>query len=392
MVLPQATVMIIGSLNMDSIYQIPSHIRPHDHIKPKGITMSGGHGGNQAVACRRMSRHKQVERRASIGSTQERRQSNADAHDIDISVYMVGMVGDDKDGLRIKEDLKRNGVNIDNVKTTDKESTGTAHITVDRSGEAIVISDSKANDKVTPDIIPDLSPPLDLLLLQLEIPIETVQRAIQLARDQQPPIPVILNAAPAPDPSTQIPRDLYRVDYLIVNAQQACKLRGHGNKDAKARKPLDFGVDCRHFHHEGARCVIITLGERGAIASEVERHRSNRVKITHHPALQIPEGVKDETGASDAFIGAFAVEILRQKKSGEKEDVVKAMEWGIMAGAIAVSSLGSLESVPWRSEVLERERDGFDGVVVDDLVEGSGSLRLSNGTVGGRECVDIDWL
>ncbi|KAF8855337.1 Ribokinase-like protein [Acephala macrosclerotiorum] len=190
MVLPQATVMIIGSLNMDSIYQIPSHIRPHDHIKPKGITMSGGHGGNQAVACRRMSRYKPVERRASIG--------------------IHGRHGrDDKDGLRIKEDLKRNGVNIDKVKATDKESTGTAHITVDRSGEAIVISDSKANDKVTPDIIPDLSPPLDLLLLQLEIPIETVQRAIQLARDQQPPIPVILNAAPAPDPSTQIPRDLY---------------------------------------------------------------------------------------------------------------------------------------------------------------------------------------
>ncbi|CZR64506.1 uncharacterized protein PAC_14404 [Phialocephala subalpina] len=395
MVLPQATIMIVGSLHMDSIYQVHNHIRPHDHVNPKGITMPGGHGGNQAVACRRMSRHKPVEGQASVGPIHER-QSNADAHDIEISVYMVGMVGNDKDGLRVKEALTLNGVNIDDVKTTDEESTGTAHITVDRFGEAIVISDAKANDKLTSDIIPDLSQPLHLLLVQLEVPIETTQYVIQLAREQQPPVPVILNPAPAPDPGTQIPRDLYQVDYLIVNAQQACKLRGHGNKDAKARKPLDFEADCRHFHHEGARCVIITLGERGAIASEVERHRSNRVKITHHPALQIQEGVKDETGASDAFIGAFAVEILRQKKSGEKEDVVKAMEWGIMAGACAVAKLGSLESVPWRDEVLEREgrEDGFDGVVVDSLVEGSVGLRVSNrgGNAGGGggESVDID--
>ncbi|KAK4216881.1 Ribokinase-like protein [Rhypophila decipiens] len=331
---------------MDYIALVPAHAQKNRHVHVHGensLTMPGGHGLNQAIACVRMSHYKRDES------------------------ALVGMVGEVDEHL-LRTELRSHGIDIMHLRTTD-EKTGAAHISVDPYGDSIVESHAYANDRLRPEHIPPLEDAStgrrpDLLLVQLEIPVDTVQHAVKLAREADPPIPVILN--PAPD-NTPVPEDLWAVDHLIMNAGRADELcRGssfYSNLGTGSRKPGEYWDDASHFHDLGARCVIITMGQNGAIGSVRERHRKSRRRRFDSGALVAStpgSAVKDTTGASDAFIGAYAVEILRQMKAGEEEDISRAMEMGIKAGGLAVRDVGSMRSIPWRDEVMTMEFDGVD--------------------------------
>ncbi|KAM7212708.1 Ribokinase-like protein [Rhypophila decipiens] len=417
-------ITIVGSVNMDYIALVPAHAQKNRHVHVHGensLTMPGGHGLNQAIACVRMSHYKRDESAVSNeppSSSSSRPPPKRDhvrnellagtssiapppiplaPHDIDVSVKLVGMVGE-VDGHLIRTELRSHGIDIMHLRTTD-EKTGAAHISVDPYGDSIVESHAYANDRLRPEHIPPLEDAStgrrpDLLLVQLEIPVDTVQHAVKLAREADPAIPVILN--PAPD-NTPVPEDLWAVDHLIMNAGRADELcRGSSfysfgsagsrkrnnlsgrpnnvtttttatsasrNLGTGSRKPEDYWDDASHFHDLGARCVIITMGQNGAIGSVRERHRKSRRRRFDSGALVAStpgSAVKDTTGASDAFIGAYAVEILRQMKAGEEEDISRAMEMGIKAGGLAVRHVGSMRSIPWRDEVMTMEFDGVD--------------------------------
>ncbi|KAK3389738.1 Ribokinase-like protein [Podospora didyma] len=175
-------------------------------------------------------------------------------------------------------------------------------------------------------------------------------------------------------PRLPVPEDLWRVDHVIMNASRAdVDCDGHEERrsvGSAAGQDMGSGSrivkaywdDCEHFHELGARCVVITMGQKGAIASVRERSRKDRPRMIHSGVL-VPKGpvkVRDTTGASDAFIGAYAVEILRQIKANEEENISRAMEMGIKAVGCTVTNIGSMDSIPWRDDVLNREFDGVE--------------------------------
>ncbi|KAK4444250.1 Ribokinase-like protein [Podospora aff. communis PSN243] len=362
--IPDGSILVVGSVNMDYISLVRSHAELNRHVLAKSlIKMPGGHGLNQAIACIRMSHYRPDEPLAP--------DRPLTPHDIDLSVKIVAMVGESGGQEQtIRNKLRSHGIDITHLGRVD-DDTGSAHISVDPFGHSKVESYPGANSYLRPENIPDFHPPPDLVLVQLEIPVDTAQRVVEMARAQNPPVPVIFN--PAPD-SVEVPEDLWEVDHVIMNAGRAdvhCEGRkerklGPGkaaqNMGAGSRSPEEYWEDCEHFHELGARCVVITLGQNGAIASVREKARKNRPRKMYSGALVAPSPSKtrDTTGASDAFIGAYAVEILRQMKCHEEEDISRAMEMGIKAGGLTISDIGSMESIPWRLDVLETDFDGVD--------------------------------
>jgi ribokinase len=328
---------------MDFILLVEHHPAYSDHVETNEERREpGGHGANQAVACAKLST-------LPPGSTL----------DIDIKVALVGAIGGQDDfGKRICATLTQSGVNVTDVRTIPTSFTGYAHINLDPSGDPKITTVPGANHSLIPSMFVELPyyPKPDLLLLQLEIPLKTVEHLARLAKTAG--VPVILNAAP----SKHITRDLYLlVDHLIVNEIQADFLTGLGEAPYKDRTAQKYDIlqhylrACDHFHDLGALKVVITLGKLGAIGS-IFNPTSGRKEIYIADGAISRHGVRDTTGGSDTFIGAYAVEIVRQARLGLDPNMARAIDWGVKAAGICVGQIGSMPSIPSRVEV---ERENF---------------------------------
>jgi ribokinase len=271
-------------------------------------TLPGGKGANQAIA-------------AALCGAQ---------------VSMIARVGNDDFGERLLLGLNAHQVNTQSVRVSEAISTGTAMIIVNSIGENSICVAAGANALLNLEDIDEHLETLaqaDLVLLQLEIPLETAVYTIQQA--QRYKIPVILNPAPAPAP-TLIPPQLFDADILIPNehelAQLSCQPPGPVDGVLAAKRTAFDLID-----NYGVKTVVTTLGHRGAIGV------TNRQDSIHVPAFK--HKIVDTTGAGDAFCGAFAVDYARDR------DLNQAMRFASAAGALACTKFGAQPAMPHLSAI-----------------------------------------
>lgn len=401
---------VIGSLNKDLITRtsrIPS--AGETLIASSYETGSGGKGANQAVACarladrrgirRRQHRQRQQEQQKALQQPQQeqqRQQHDEESPDEirqDLTIHMVGAVGDDGFGQDLINGLASNGVDIDGIRVQKGQQTGVAIVLVDdESGEnRILVSPSNANYSLTPadfDILPDPRP--DLIILQLEIPFETVCHIIKLAKAEG--VPVLLN--PAPAPVGGLPREVYAgLTHLILNESEARILReglqNEGEEDEEEaaeekNKPEDLAKTAQRFLNLGVENIVITLGARGAYFASTQSQSQYSSQTT--PANTTTSGLHpvpyerslkaiDTTGAGDTFVGAYAVKICkgdcggdgggdgggnssRSSDSNNNQNATRinqAVQWANLAASRSVVKKGAQEAMPWREEIDELE-------------------------------------
>ncbi len=256
-------IVVIGSLNVDLTTVVDRMPEPGETIFGREFHLGfGGKGGNQAAAARLCG----------------------------ADVSMVARVGDDLFGPAAIHSLSSIGIDTSHVLTTPGASTGVAPIFIDSSGQNRILVVKGANDRLTPqdvDAAVELISAADILILQLEVPLETVYHALDVSRRHG--TRTILN--PAPAQALDLSR-LTELEYLIPNESEAEALTGvyiNTIDDARtcASRLLDMGL----------RQVVITLGANGAL-------HVSETGATHIPAFAVTP--VDTSGAGDAFIGSFA--------------------------------------------------------------------------------------
>lgn len=325
-------IVVIGSLNMDLVSYVPHHPLPGETITATQFqTSCGGKGGNQAVACAKLSR--------SVSPA--------------LDVLMVGCVGPDLHGRTIVDRLSRYGVEVTNVQVVSdsggepsvsgESQTGTAQIIVETSsGQNRIAVFPGANQCVSPDYldrIPETSLP-GLIILQLEIPLDTVQKVCCKARDRG--IAVLLNPAPA----QRLPVEIYNgLEHLILNETEASYLAGVAEEDLRLEAVLMNTA--AGFLAMGVNNVVITRGGSGAFFAT--KTKSDTSLSGQVPAVKC--NVVDTTAAGDTFIGAYAVAFVRAVAEGRPFDIRAAVEEAVEASAITISRRGAQESIPWREEI-----------------------------------------
>jgi len=297
-------IAVVGSFNIDLMSRAPKMPAAGETVLGGPLKLSpGGKGSNQAIAAVRLG----------------------------AKVRVIMRLGTDIFGDQALEYLKKEGIDTNYVVRDSKNHTGTALIVVDEKGENMIVVAPGANGALSPEDVNNGKEAIynsDVLLVQLEIPIETVQAAVGIARDNS--VKTILNPAPGRELDDEL---LSRVDILTPNEIEASSLTGIKVNDkvsAKkaAYKLIDKGVDT----------VIFTLGQEGALIVT-----SN--KIQHIPGKRIK--VIDTTGAGDAFNGGLAFGVA------EGRDIVKAVRFANCVAALSVTKIGTAPAMPTREEVEE---------------------------------------
>jgi ribokinase len=298
-------IAIVGSCNVDLTTFTDRFPSPGETIFGRAFDFGyGGKGANQAVAARRCG----------------------------ADVQMVACVGRDLFGEATLLNLERLGIGADHVRVAEGVSSGVAPIFVDAAGQNRIIVVKGANDCVTPDDVDRAAHTLrhvSCIVLQFEIPFETVQHAVRFAREHG--IRTIVNPAPA------LPIDvgsLRGVSYLIPNETEAEALTG-----MPVRTEDDAFRCARAIVERGVERVIVTLGERGALVAG----RDDAELIPPYPV-----DTRDTTGAGDAFIGSFAAFLVEGVP--EREAVRKAN----LYAALSTTRVGTQKSF-WDRAELERE-------------------------------------
>ena len=293
--------VVVGSLNMDLVVRTAHMPVPGETVRGEGFqTIPGGKGANQAAAI------------ALLGK----------------QAIMVGRVGADAFGPRLIENMVRQGVDVSHILATPGVASGNAMIIVDALGQNSIVIASGANGLVSPADVDDCEAILrqvDFLVLQLEIPMETVAYAVEKASSFG--VQVVLNPAPATDLPDEL---LQHVDYLVPNETEAQILTGVDVVDTASAE-----VAARALRVAGARHVIVTLGERGSLTVGGGE--------TFHTAAPEVE-VVDTTAAGDAFVGGLVVGL------GRGDALPVAVRFATCAGALAVTRFGAQTSLPSAAE------------------------------------------
>ncbi|KAF4587321.1 ribokinase [Ophiocordyceps camponoti-floridani] len=268
---PKPSITVLGSLNADIVPYVPHHPHPGETITATCLARGpGGKGANQAVACARL----------------------ADPCS-PVHVAMVGAVGDDADGRMLLSSLRESSVDTSAVRSCEGSQTGVAVVIVDEMDKQnrIIVS-PEANHELGPGHVLGLE--ADLLLVQLEIRLETVLAAIRASTS-----PVLLNAAPAPEP---LPRDIYpHITHLIVNESEAATL-ATSNDGSLLSDEAGLRLVTQRFQDWGVANVVITLGERGVF------YAAAGGEAALIPAEEVD--VVDTTAAGDTFVGAYALAVV----------------------------------------------------------------------------------
>lgn len=300
----QRKIVVIGSCNTDMVISM-------DHLPLPGETLiggeffmnSGGKGANQAVAAARLGGN----------------------------VSFIAKVGNDPFGKRALEQYRAEGIDVKHILTDPEQPSGVALIMVDAQGENSIAVASGANAHLTTKDIDNAKEILsraDIVLMQLETPITTVEHAANVAKRSG--AKVILNPAPAQPLPESLLQNLY---ILIVNETEAEFISGTQITDMDSvARAADILCD------KGVEKVVITLGSRGAFVKE----RGNYHQI---PGLKVK--AVDATAAGDTFCGALCVALAEEK------NLTEAVTFANRCAAVTVTRMGAQSSLPYRSEIEE---------------------------------------
>ncbi|MCD6350772.1 MAG: ribokinase [Armatimonadetes bacterium] len=300
-----ARVAVVGNINIDFLLPTSRPPEPGENLVADDLQLqAGGKGANQAVAAARLG----------------------------AEVYMVGRVGKDPFGTLLRQNLEREGIDTARVSVDSGKPTGSAFVMVLPSGENAILSALGANLQLLPPCIEDAFASieeLDMILVQMGIPLESVDRVIQIGADRG--VPVLLDPTPL---RGQLPRLWRYASVITPNQSEAAALAGMevdsiGSALAAAEA----------LHERGVRRVVVKLGSRGCVIFDDDGGR--RVKAYEVQAM-------DSTGAGDAFAAALGVALAEGQSFDDAAIMASA------AAAIACTKVGAQASLPERSRV-----DGF---------------------------------
>ncbi|WP_438445379.1 ribokinase [Gorillibacterium sp. sgz5001074] len=295
-------IVVVGSLNMDIVVTMDRMPHKGETVHGRAVHyVPGGKGANQAAAAARLG----------------------------AAVTMIGAVGDDAFGGRLTSGLQAFGVDTSYVRVMDGMETGTAHILHTAEDNCIVVVPG-ANGRLSPEDIRRCSGIIsraDVLITQLEVPLETVREALRLAREAG--VRTILNPAPA----VRLPEELLKlVDVLTPNETEFAFLSGRPVAESEEALREDLAAWQDRY---GGR-VVVTRGPAGSSYLEEGELRT---------ASSLQVEVADTTGAGDAFNGALGFCLASGKSFGE------AAVFACRAGSLSVTKFGAQGGLPSLTEV-----------------------------------------
>lgn len=297
-------VVVVGSSNTDMVLEVPQLPVPGQTVLGKDLVVAaGGKGANQAVASARLG----------------------------ADVTFVARLGDDSLGDQALEGLRKEGIHTDFVFREEGTPSGVALILVGPDGENMIAVASGSNSRLSPADIDAATHAIreaDVVLIQLEVPLETVHHAAVVARAAG--ATVILNPAPA----VQLPGNLLReVSILTPNISEARILTGTTVDDLRSARAA-----AQQIRGMGVETVVITMGSSGVCSLSKSDFR-------HVQGWEVE--ARDATAAGDAFSGALACGLA----GGEGLD--RAVDFANAAAALTVTRLGAQPSLPDLQEVLD---------------------------------------
>ena len=300
-----ARVLVVGSINMDLIVRCQRVPKQGETVRGEDLrTAAGGKGANQAVASSRLG----------------------------AQTAMVGRVGEDEFGPKLRGGLEGDGVNVDSVHIDPEAPSGVALILLEEGGQNRIVVMSGANTRLAEEDIAaarDLLQQVDIVIMPLEIPLRVVEAVAIQARAEG--VPSVLDAGPATPAAAEAGLPAL-VDLISPNETEVEALTGIAVRDVRdARKAA------ARLREMGAPDVVLKLGEQGA-------YWLGRGGEQHLPAF--PVEPVDTTAAGDAFTACLAVSLAQGL---EMPDAIRRAN---AAGALACLELGAQPSMP-TAEALE---------------------------------------
>lgn len=302
-------IAVLGSINADMVTKVPRIPQENEMVISEGLkVMPGGKATNAAIAIARLQTR----------------------------VSMIGKIGNDSWGDDVKSIIQEEGINTDFVDTDAFIPTGTVMVNVDQEGKNTLIVNEDANIRINPKTVISFLEKAekngtipDCFYLTLEPLPEIVAIAVQECKKRN--VLIFCDAAPQTRP---LPESLYSsVDFLTPNEYEASAMTGIKVVDIPTANQAT-----RYLRARGANTIIVTLGKLGAVllpkgTDEPIYFPGNKVRVV------------DETGAGDAFRGAFVVEYL------ETGDLHHSVEFANKVGAFTVTRLGVYNAMPTREQL-----------------------------------------
>ena len=292
------SVLVIGSIIVDNTLYVKKIPKAGETLIAQSLLRSlGGKGANQAIATRL---------------------SGAE-------VYFIGCVGDDSEGTLYKNHLEDHKIPSASIITSDLRPTGSAFISVDEGGENSIVVNPGANHALTPEHLDkhiNLFKESKIVLLQLEVPMETIKHACRLARANG--LRILINPSPW---NPAFNTEEFPCDVLILNEIEAAQISGTSNMTKSLESFKKFGLDM----------VVITQGSEPTLFMS----QSGEIMELMPPCVK----ATDTVGAGDAFTGALAASLLEGKTFSESIQLANT------AGAISVTKAGAQGATPTRKEI-----------------------------------------
>lgn len=299
-------VVVLGSLNVDRILQMDQVPEPGETLALNNQDMAGGgKGANQAIAAARSG----------------------------AQTSFIGRVGADENGKFMLQQLVNSGVTTNLVAVDEDAGTGQAFVMVEKSGENRILIYGGANAQLSATDVKKAQTQIaaaDLMVAQLETPVETTQFAFQMAKELG--VKTILNPAPA---VAKLPAELLKnTDVITPNETEVEILTGIAVTDEAAMLKA-----AQRLHDLGVATVIITLGSKGVFYDDGAQHGIV-------PAFKVQ--AVDTTAAGDTFLGALSSEL-----NPDLSNLKTAIEYGNKASSLAVQKMGAQPSIPTRKDILK---------------------------------------
>lgn len=296
-------ILVIGSSNTDLITNVQRFPQAGETISGKKfLQVMGGKGANQAVAAKRLGG----------------------------DVKFVTCLGSDSNGRNTLSYFQKEGLDVSHALMVDHAPTGTAVILVNDEGENCIVVTAGANNELLPKYIEEIEGEISkagMVVLQMEIPFDTVTRVVGIASKHA--VPVLLNVAPAREVSAEL---LRHIEILVVNETEGEKVSGQSIAGIGEEGVMD------RLMQMGAKTVILTLGKKGCIV--------RTATVTKHlPAFEV-EAV-DTTAAGDTFCGGLVAGLIKGR------ELIEAVKFATAAAAICVTRMGAQPSIPTEEEVTK---------------------------------------